>query len=486
MRFLRKSLIGAFLLAVTVGVLTYAGHVFVSALQERLARESEEPPARERVFSVNVTTLTGQDITPVLTAYGEVRSRRTLDLRAKTNGTVIELAEAFEEGGVVAAGQLLLQVDPADAQAALDVARADLSEAESELRDGQRTLELARDELTAAEQQAELREIALARQQDLRARGVGTDAAVETAALAASSAAQAVLSHRQALATAETQAELTQTQLDRAKVALTEAERGLADTALYAAFDGVLADVTLVQGGLVANNEQLARLIDPNELEVSFRVSTSQYAHLLDPSGALISAPITATVDVFGTDLVAGGRIARESPAVGEGQTGRLLFARLQDAAGFRPGDFVTIEIEEPQIQDVARIPAAALDASGTVLLIGEDARLEQARVEVLRAQGDDVIIRAPALYGRDVVAERSPLLGAGIKVRPVRPQADAAAAAQEAMVVLSPERRARLIAFVEGNARMHSEAKARLLLQLAQDEVPAQTVSRLESRFGG
>ncbi|WP_095588356.1 efflux RND transporter periplasmic adaptor subunit [Actibacterium ureilyticum] len=486
MRFLRRSLVGLFLLAVTVGVLTYAGHIFVSAVQERLARESQEPPARERVFSVNVARLVAQDIAPVLTAYGEVRSRRTLDLRAKSSGTVIELAEAFEEGGVVRAGQLLVQVDPADAQAALDVARADLSEAQAELRDAQRTLELAHDELTAAEKQAQLRETALARQQDLRGRGVGTDAAVETAALAASAAAQVVLSQRQALATAETQAELTQTQLDRAKVALAEAERDLADTALYAEFDGVLADVTLVQGGLVANNEQVAQLIDPDQLEVSFRVSTSQYAHLLDASGALIPAPITATVDVFGTDLVAGGRIARESPAVGEGQTGRLLFARLQDAAGFRPGDFVTIAIEEPQMQQVARIPATALDANGTVLLIGADERLEQARVKVLRAQGDDVIIRAPGLYGREVVAERSPLLGAGIKVRPIRPQADAAGEVDAGMVALTPERRARLIAFVEGNARMPSEAKERLLLQLAQDEVPAQTISRLESRFGG
>lgn len=486
MRFLRRSLVGVFLLAVTVGVLTYAGHIFVSAVQERLARETQSPPARERVFSVNVTTLTAEDITPVLTAYGEVRSRRTLDLRVKSSGTVVELADVFEEGGVVTAGQLLLRINPADAQAALDVAKADLSEAQSELRDAERTLELAADELTAAEQQSELRALASVRQQNLRSRGVGTDAAVETAELAASAARQAVLSSRRALASAETQAELTQTQLDRAQVALAEAERALADTELHAEFDGVLADVSLVQGGLVANNEQVARLVDPDDLEVSFRISTSQYANLLDPSGALIPAPVTATVDVFGTDLVAKGRIARESPAVAEGQTGRLLFARLQDAAGFRPGDFVTITVEEPQMQDVARVPAAALDARGTVLLIGEDDRLEQASVDVLRAQGDDVIIRAPVHYGREIVAERSPLLGAGIKVRPIRPQAGDAPAQQEAMVVLTPERRARLIAFVEGNARMPSEAKARLLLQLEQDAVPAQTISRLESRFGG
>lgn len=146
----------------------------------------------------------------------------------------------------------------------------------------------------------------------------------------------------------------------------------------------------------------------------------------------------------------------------------------------------MTIEIEEPVMTGVAKVPATALDAGGTVLLIGADERLEQASVDVLRAQGDDVIIRAPGLYGREIVAERSPLLGAGIKVRPIRPRTGDAEQQEPDMVVLTPERRARLVAFVQGNERMPSEAKERILLQLEQDEVPARTVTRLESRFGG
>ena len=54
-----------------------------------------------------------------------------------------------------------------------------------------------------------------------------------------------------------------------------------------------------------------------------------------------MTAPVTVTLDVGG-DLRADGRITRESAAVGEGQTGRLIFARL-DAAGAPPGDFVTV-----------------------------------------------------------------------------------------------------------------------------------------------
>ncbi|HEX9856978.1 MAG TPA: efflux transporter periplasmic adaptor subunit, partial [Paracoccaceae bacterium] len=60
------------------------------------------------------------------------------------------------------------------------------------------------------------------------------------------------------------------------------------------------------------------------------------------------------------------------------------------------------------------------------------------------------------------------------------------AAPEPEALVELSDERRARLVAFVEGNSRMPAEAKARVLAQLAQDLVPAQVIERLEQRMGG
>jgi hypothetical protein len=61
-----------------------------------------------------------------------------------------------------------------------------------------------------------------------------------------------------------------------------------------------------------------------------------------------------------------------------------------------------------------------------------------------------------------------------------------AAAESQPDLVELTPERRAQLISFVEANNRMPKEAKARILEQLSQDRVPAQVVSRLESRMGG
>ena len=486
MRFLGRSLMGLFLLAVTVGLLSYAGYSVYSALQERWAKETRTRPARERVFAVNVVELRPQTVTPVLTAFGELRSRRTLDLRARASGAVVALHPNFEEGGRVSEGELLLQVDPHVAQSALDVARTALAEAEAELRDATTGLDLARAELQASQDQADLRVQALDRQKNLRERGFGSDAAVETAALAEASAQQAVVARRQAVATAESRLSRAETGLERSRINLAEAERDLADTAVYAEFSGTLSDVTLAEGGLVANNEQVARLIDPADLEVSFRVSTAQYARLLNETGGLLNAPLRVTLDVFGTDMQAQGRLTREGAAVGEGQTGRLLFAVLDGAKGFRPGDFVTVEIEEPALENVVVLPSAALGADGTVLVLGEDDRLFLASVELLRRQGDDVILRAPGLAGERVVAERSPLLGAGIKVRPIAPVSQGAALPAPEMVELTPERRAAMIAFIEGNPMMPDEAKQRVLAKLKQDKVPASVVERIEGRMGG
>ena len=240
----------------------------------------------------------------------------------------------------------------------------------------------------------------------------------------------------------------------------------------------------MVSGRLVSANEQLAQLVDPERLEVAFRVSTQQYARLLDDAGRLQTAPVRIALDVFGTNIETQGRVTRDGASVGEGQTGRLVFAELEAPRGFKPGDFVTVSIEEPPLRFAARLPATALNAASEVLAIDAEDRLETVSVQLLRRQGNDVLIRSRDLVDREVVSERTPLLGAGIKVRPLRAGAEVPDAPE--MVELTEERRAKLVAFVEANTRMPDAVKTRIMTQLAQDKVPAEMVNRLESRMGG
>lgn len=485
MRFLRKSLTGLFLLSLSLGLLGFAGFQVRDAVQARMAEEPRARPARERVFAVNVVPVTFETIAPELSVFGEVQSRRTLELRAAAGGALMDLDPAFVEGGRVEAGQLLARIDPSDAQSALDRAESDVLDAQAEVREADRALILARDELAAAEEQAALRESALQRQEDLLRRNVGTSSAVESAELALSSARQSVLTQRRAVASAESRIDTSATSLNRAQIALEEARRRLKDTEIRAEFAGTLSDVTVVAGRLVSPNERLANLVDPAALEVAFRVSTQQYARILDENGRLRPSDVTVTLDAFSTNITAKGSLSREGAAVGEGQTGRLLFANLDSAPGFKPGDFVTVTLVEPELNSVVRLPATAVNAANEVLALGEENRLDVIAVDVLRRQGDDVLVRARALRDREVVTERTPLLGAGIRVNPLR-SSDAPVSDAPEMVELTDERRAKLKALVEANNRMPADVKTRILAQLDEPKVPAQMIARFEERVGG
>ena len=480
MRFLRRSFTGLFLLALTCALLAAAGFQVFSAFEERLAAEGRPPQGRERQFAVNVVTVTPSRVTPILTAYGQIEARQTLDLRAPAAGRIVDISDSFEEGGAVEAGEVILRIDTADAEAAVHVARADLLEAEADARDAERARDIAADDLAAAQAQRDLRKAGLDRQQGLFDRGVGSSAALEEAALSHAAAAQSVLSKRQALADAETAVDRAKTAIFRARTDLDDTQRTLEDMTITAAFDGVLSEVTGALGTLLSGNEQVATLIAPGELEVAFRISTEQYARLVEEAGRLPNMPVTVHLAAAGLDLTVAGQVVRESAAVAEGQTGRMLYARLDPAPAFRPGDFVTVSIEEPPLDGVARLPAAALAANGTVLAVTEQSRLEEIPVRLLRRLGDEILVAAQDMDGRQVVAERSPLLGAGIRVRVNGTDPEAAGE----MIALDDAQRASLLQFVE-TSPMPPERRARLVEQLSAKTVSADLVARLEQQMG-
>ena len=576
MRFFSRSLIGLFMIALTLGLLTLGGNTIYTAFQDRWSKEVKKRPARERVFSTDVMIAKLTDIEPTINSFGEIRSNRTLELRAPSGGNVIMLSGSFEEGGIVKKGELLLKIDPADAQSAVDVARADLAEAEVQLTDARGSLQLAKDELSvdvakanlvesevqlaeavgslelaegeviSAQEQLDLKERAYNRQKNLRKRGVVTDSSLEAAELSVSSAKQVLLSRQQAVKKAKLQLEqsgnvvnrrrlnltdaglsqreaiqkaklkleqsgntinrrklnLTDAQLSRResiqkaklkleqsgnvvsrmKLNLADAERLLSDTELYAEFDGRLAEVNVTSGGLVNNNERLAKLIDPNDLEVSFRLSTAQYNFLSEENKLSIGRPVEVALDIMGTDLKVSGTLTRESASVVEGASGRLLFAKLNKPLGLRPGDFVSVSVKEPVLKDVFVMPASAISGNDTILLVNAEDRLEEMKVELLRRQGENIIIRSDALDGKEIVSKATQLLGKGIKIKPIR----AKAAGEEVfsgpeMIELDEERRARLIAAVTANAYIPKNVKKKILKALSKKKVRADMVERLE-----
>ena len=487
MRFLRQSLTGLFLLGLTVALVLVAGQMMFSAVSERMARDSVAPEGRERVFAVGVQMAIPESIAPELIAFGEIRSRRSLEVRAKSSGSIVMLSPDFVDGGEVSLGDTLVQIDPITAEFALGRSKNDLLDAEAEQRDADRNLELAQAELETTQSQTALRLKALGRQNDLLEREVGTTAAVESAELAVAAANQAVVTRRQAVAQSEARVDQAVTKLNRARIAFAEAERALAETTIDARFTGTLSEVTVVKGRLVSENEKLATLIDAHALEVIFRISTPQYVRILDESGRLPAAEVMVLLDVMGQDLTATGVVTRESAVVGEGQTGRRIYARLDAPRGLKPGDFVTVKVAEAEITNVVKLPSAAMDSQSRVMVVGENDRLEAVHVSLIRRQGDHVLVDGTEIAGKQVVTRLTPLLGPGIRVKPlVSGSLETMAPTAPEMVALDDLTRAQLIAAVETNTSMPADRKARVLDQLAKPEIPAKLLERLKSRMGG
>lgn len=491
MRFLTRSLVGLFLFAMTLGLIALSIATIRDAMIARNAESAGRPPGSERVFAVGVETLSERDVQPVLTAYGDVTSAVRLELRAASEGTVLELSPGFRDGGQVRAGEILFRLDPAEFETELALAENDLADTRAELADARIEVELAEESLGAAERQRDLQSRALDRARDLQGRGVSTTADLETSELALSSAEQIVTSRRLDLAQAKARVGRAGIAESRAVIARDEAARDLDNTIAIAPFDGLLSEVDAVLGRRASVNETLGILIDPAALEVAFRVSNADYARLSDRNGVPLPLEVRATLDLGTRSFEASGTIDRAGAALETGQTGRLLYAALAtEVSGLlRPGDFVTVHITEPALAKVAVVPATALNAQAELLLLGDDDRLELTTVRILRRQGDDVIIE-DAPFGREYVTVRIPQLGPGIRVRPIRPDAYAAEEAavdpREAMVALSPEERARLAAAIEGEAGLSAEMKARLLSVLATGQVPRQVLDEIEAGLRG
>ena len=421
MKFLRASLTGLLLLLLTLGLLALAAQVVVSAIKARSERDFGTSGLQERVFAVNVIEAVDEAVAPTFVTYGRVVSRRTLDIRSRIGGAIVFLAPEFVEGGRVEAGQLLARIDPAEAEFAIQQAEARLRAAEVNLDDAEQALKFTQAEVESAMTRAQFNENSYERMVEMHKIGAVTDETMENAESRILQQRQGTEGVRKALAAAEFGVDAATHEVTQARNALDEAHRGLSHTRVVADFAGTLSGVSIMHGRLVQANEDLGQLVDRTALEVSFRVSTREYGRLLDDNGRLSTLSITAAIGSGDDELTAAGTISRESAVVGSGQTGRLLYADLDETAVMKPGDFVTVSIQEPLLEDIIRLPAASLGPDGAVLVVDSNDRLRSLPVTLLRRQDNQIFVdAADDLLGYEVVVQRSALIGPGIKVRPV------------------------------------------------------------------
>ena len=133
MRFLLRSFLGLIILSITLGFLIFGSFVLFDALKKRSEKSDNRRFQKERVFAVNVETLESQTARPKIFSYGEIYSKRMLEIRPLVSGRLDYVSEKFVEGGYVKSGDILFRLNQKDFFNELEIAEIDLEDTKAQL-----------------------------------------------------------------------------------------------------------------------------------------------------------------------------------------------------------------------------------------------------------------------------------------------------------------------------------------------------------------
>lgn len=269
---------------------------------------------------------------------GTLRAISQAELYAKASGPVMQVF--VEIGDQVRKGQLLAQIDDAEAREGVRQSEAALKMAQATVAQRESALHVAR---MNAERSTALREKALISQQDY-------------------DAAQADLLSAQA------QLKLAEAQVDQANANLSRARLLLENTQVLAPFDGFIGKRFLDQGAFAATNRPVFSIVDLSTIKTSIA--------LVDKDAVRIRAGQTARVV---SDALPGkvfeARIARISP-VYDPQTGTTeAEIEIPNPDGLlRPGMLVRVQVAYHSEPSALLVPRAAVVESdrGTFVFVAE------------------------------------------------------------------------------------------------------------------
>ena len=336
---------GGFLLAIAI--------IASGPRPDRQAR-APDAPAVQTVEAVRRTAQL------TVTAHGTVLPKTESDLVAEVAGRVVAVSPSMVSGGFFSKGDVLIEIERIDYEAALAQARAALASADSELANAVLTFDRA--EELAATQAVSQADLDQARNQ-----------------LNVARAAQ-----RQATA------------------ARVRAERDLERTLVAAPFDGRVRTERVDTGQFVSRGESIATLYSTDYAEVRLPVKDQDLA-FLPFSLARSDPPSAAKTKAILRAEFAGGMHAWEADVVRtEGELdplSRVVNVIAQVADPYEPeggappltiGLFVEAEIMGRTVDDVVVVPAAALQAGNRLYVVDTGNRLSFRDAEVVRLTGGE------------------------------------------------------------------------------------------------
>ncbi len=239
-----------------------------------------EPPV-ERATTVRSITVPAVDMVPRALGYGHIQPGRVWEAVAEVSGRIVEKHPRLESGYLMAAGDVILRIDPTDYRIAVDNAGARIRAAEAQL------AELAvREENTVRSLEIERRSLELAqkdyeRKRTLAQRGSISQAAVDESERLVLTRRQAVQAQQNALALVPEEREILEANLALFKAELVQAQRNLDRTEIVAPFDGRVAGVNVEETQFAGAGQILAVIDGVDVAEVAAQIPPDRMRNLL-------------------------------------------------------------------------------------------------------------------------------------------------------------------------------------------------------------
>jgi RND family efflux transporter MFP subunit len=368
----RDNRIGSRLLKVALyGILPLvilaASTAFAARLVETGPKTERRAPTRT-AHLVEVATVEAVSRRVEVEAMGTVKPSRTVEVTALVSGPIVARSANLELGGLVAAKEKLVEIDPRDYELTVTQREADVARAESDLR-----LEFGQQDIARREYEL-LGETIADEDSDLVLRGPQ---------LAAAKAA-----------------------VDTAKAALAGAELDLARTVVRAPFDGLVRGRDVDVGTRVNASTSLATLVgtDTYWIEVAVPVSRLKWIELPASADETGSRVLVRFETAWDDGVTRVGHVRRLVGDIEEqGRMARLL-VEVDDPLGVKPesadapalllGSYVRVTIEGRQVDDVVSIPTDRVRDGDQAWVMSDDDMLEIRMLEIVHRGAEAVLVR--------------------------------------------------------------------------------------------
>lgn len=323
---------------------------------------------------------------------GTVAPRTESALVPEVSGRVVWVSPVLVSGGFFEDREPLLRIEPRSYEMGVARAQAAVARAQSEV-------EFASDELT--------------RQQGLSARNVASPAQ---------------------LSQARRSDGVAKANLTDANVALEQADWDLARTELLAPFRGRVREERVDIGQVVSPGASVATLYATDYAEIRLPVADHQLAYLDLPGHPLVTGAKLPSVRLrarfAGKDHTWHGTVVRTEGEIDPKSRMVHVVARVEDPYAVEPGNenraplavglFVQAEIEGPLAENVIVVPRYAMHDETHILVVDREDRLRVREVEVLRIDGEDVLIRGALASGERLCVSPLQVMVEGMRVLPV------------------------------------------------------------------